>query len=52
MFALTSGELAFNESQRAALIAAINGGKGFIGIHSATDTLREWPDTAGSSARM
>jgi hypothetical protein len=44
MFALTSGELAFSESQRAALIGAINGGKGFIGIHSATDTLREWPE--------
>jgi type 1 glutamine amidotransferase len=44
MFALTSGELALSESQRAALIAAINGGKGFIGIHSATDTLREWPE--------
>jgi type 1 glutamine amidotransferase len=44
MFALTSGELAFSDPQRAALIAAINGGKGFIGIHSATDTLREWPE--------
>lgn len=44
MFALTSGELALSAPQRAALIAAINDGKGFIGIHSATDTLYEFPD--------
>ena len=44
MFALTSGELVLSEPQRAALIDAIRGGKGFVGIHSATDTLREWPD--------
>jgi type 1 glutamine amidotransferase len=44
MFALTSGELPFTPAQRASLLEAINGGKGFIGIHSATDTLYEWPD--------
>jgi len=44
MFALTSGELALGAEQRAALLEAIAGGKGFIGIHSATDTLREWPE--------
>lgn len=44
MFALTSGELPFTVAQRASLVDAINGGKGFIGIHSATDTLYEWPD--------
>ena len=44
MFALTSGELAFTPAQRVALIDAINGGKGFIGIHSATDTLYEFPE--------
>ena len=44
MFALTSGELPLSASQRAALIAAVNDGKGFIGIHSATDTLYEFPD--------
>jgi type 1 glutamine amidotransferase len=44
MFALTSGELPLSAFQRAALIAAVNGGKGFIGIHSATDTLYEFPD--------
>ncbi len=44
MFALTSGELPFTAAERAALIDAVNGGKGFIGIHSATDTLYEFPD--------
>lgn len=44
MFALTSGELPFTLAQRTALIDAINGGKGFIGIHSATDTLYDFPD--------
>ena len=44
MYALTSGDLPFSDSQRAALLDAIRGGKGFIGIHSATDTSRDWPD--------
>jgi type 1 glutamine amidotransferase len=44
MFALTSGELPFTTAQRSALIDAVNGGKGFVGIHSATDTLYEFPD--------
>ena len=44
MFALTSGELPLALAQRAALIDAINAGKGFIGIHSATDTLYDFPD--------
>jgi type 1 glutamine amidotransferase len=44
MFALTSGELPFGSAQRTALIEAVTGGKGFIGIHSATDTLYEFPD--------
>ena len=44
MFALTSGELPLSAPQRAALIAAVSDGKGFIGIHSATDTLYEFPD--------
>ena len=44
MFALTSGELPFTPSQRSALIDAVNGGKGFVGIHSATDTLYEFSD--------
>jgi type 1 glutamine amidotransferase len=44
MFALTSGELPLNADQRTTLIDAVNEGKGFIGIHSATDTLYEFPD--------
>jgi type 1 glutamine amidotransferase len=44
MFALTSGELPFTAAQRTALIDAVNGGKGFIGIHSATDTLYDFPE--------
>ena len=44
MFALTSGELALNQSQKSAIVAWINDGGGFIGVHSATDTLYDWPD--------
>jgi type 1 glutamine amidotransferase len=44
MFALTSGELRLNEPQRRALVDFVAGGKGFVGMHSATDTLREWPE--------
>jgi uncharacterized protein len=44
MFALTSGELPFSTAQKAALIDFVSGGHGFIGVHSATDTLYEWPD--------
>ena len=44
LFALTSGELAFSEAQKAAILAFVSGGKGFIGIHSATDTLYEWTE--------
>jgi type 1 glutamine amidotransferase len=44
MFTLTSGELAFTAEQRAAILTFVNDGGGFIGIHSATDTLYEWPE--------
>jgi type 1 glutamine amidotransferase len=44
MFALTSGELPFTADQKTAILAFVNGGKGFIGVHSATDTLYDWPD--------
>jgi cytochrome c len=44
MFALTTGELAFTAEQKAAILAFVSGGKGVIGVHSATDTLYEWPD--------
>jgi type 1 glutamine amidotransferase len=44
MFALTTGELAFDESQKRAIVDFVNNGGGFIGFHSATDTLYDWPD--------
>jgi type 1 glutamine amidotransferase len=43
-FALTSGELAFTAEQKAAILAFVSSGKGFLGAHSATDTLYEWPE--------
>jgi type 1 glutamine amidotransferase len=42
LFALTSGELAFSAAQKTAILDFVSGGKGFVGIHSATDTLYEW----------
>jgi type 1 glutamine amidotransferase len=44
MFALTSGELEFSGVQKAAIVDFVNGGHGFVGVHSASDTLYEWPD--------
>jgi type 1 glutamine amidotransferase len=43
-FALTSGELPFSEEQKTAIVNFVKSGKGFLGAHSATDTLYEWPD--------
>jgi hypothetical protein len=43
-FALTSGELAFSAAQKAAILDFVSGGKGFIGVHSATDTLYAWTE--------
>lgn len=40
----TTGELPMNDAQKAALLAYIRGGGGFVGVHSATDTFYEWPD--------
>jgi type 1 glutamine amidotransferase len=44
MFAMTTGELPFDAAQKSAILAFVNNGGGFIGTHSATDTLYEWPD--------
>jgi cytochrome c len=44
MFALTSGELPISLEQKVALVNFVAAGGGFIGIHSATDTLYEWPE--------
>ena len=43
-FALTSGELPFTPAQKAAILDFVSAGGGFVGAHSATDTLYEWPD--------
>ena len=43
-FALTSGELPFSAEQKAAILGFVSGGKGFVGVHSATDTLYDWPE--------
>jgi uncharacterized protein len=40
----TTGELDMDESQKADLLSFVkDDGKGFIGIHSATDTFYKWP---------
>jgi type 1 glutamine amidotransferase len=44
MFVLTSGELALDDAQKTALLSFVQNGGGFIGVHSATDTLYDWPD--------
>jgi type 1 glutamine amidotransferase len=43
-FALTTGELPLTSDQRAAILTFVNNGGGFMGAHSATDTLYGWPE--------
>jgi type 1 glutamine amidotransferase len=43
-FALTSGELELTAEQKAAITAFVSGGRGFLGAHSATDTLYSWSE--------
>lgn len=40
----TSGELALSAAQKSDLLAFVRSGKGFGGVHSATDTLYSWPE--------
>lgn len=40
----TTGELPMDANQKSALLDFVAGGKGFIGVHSATDTFYEWPE--------
>jgi type 1 glutamine amidotransferase len=40
----TTGELPISDADKANLLAWIKSGKGFIGIHSATDTFYQWPE--------
>lgn len=43
----TTGELPLDAAQKAALLAWVRGGGGFVGVHSATDTFYEWPEYLG-----
>jgi len=43
-FALTSGELALDNARKTALLEFVTAGGGFMGAHSATDTLHGWPE--------
>jgi len=43
-FALTSGELELTADQKTALLDFVSRGGGFLGVHSAADTLYQWPD--------
>ena len=40
----TTGELPISDEQKTAFLDFISSGKGFIGIHSATDTFYKWPE--------
>jgi type 1 glutamine amidotransferase len=44
MFANTTGELPLTSDQKQAVLSFVSDGHGFVGTHSATDTLREWAD--------
>jgi len=44
MFALTTGELAFDAGQKDAIASFVSNGGGYIGFHSASDTLYQWPE--------
>jgi len=43
-FALTSGELELTADQKTALLDFVSRSGGFLGVHSAADTLYQWPD--------
>ena len=38
----TTGELPFTDGEKSALVDFLKSGHGFVGVHSATDTLYEW----------
>ena len=40
----TTGELPISDEQKTAFLEFIKSGKGFVGIHSATDTFYKWPE--------
>ena len=44
VFFFTSGELPLSDQQKADLLEFVQSGKGFGGVHSATDTFYTWPE--------
>jgi type 1 glutamine amidotransferase len=40
----TSGELPMSDAEKTALLNFVRSGRGFLGVHSATDTFYTWPD--------
>ena len=40
----TTGELPMSDAQKSALLDFVRSGRGFLGVHSATDTFYTWPD--------
>ena len=40
----TSGELPLSHAPKTALLSFVRSGRGFLGVHSATDTFYTWPD--------
>jgi type 1 glutamine amidotransferase len=40
----TTGELPMSGAQKTALLDFVRAGRGFLGVHSATDTFYTWPD--------
>jgi uncharacterized protein len=40
----TTGELPMNDADKAALLNFVRSGRGFLGVHSATDTFYTWRD--------
>lgn len=40
----TTGELPIDDGQKRALMDFVRGGRGFVGIHSASDTFYKWPE--------
>jgi len=41
---ITTGELPMDDHQKKALIGFVRNGKGFVGVHNATDTFYQFPD--------
>jgi type 1 glutamine amidotransferase len=40
----TTGEIPMSSVQKTALLSFVRSGRGFLGVHSATDTFYAWPD--------